>query len=231
VRDYGGRLDGEDVGSFFLLNAKMFAALIIFRDILMFFDNRPAKVLASLSLYLIIQTYFNIAYYMYKELSNLPEDSGWKKHKYRYLFVSILPFFNIVLSVVYALRMKRKEKMDAGQDLNLYRNNWWKGTILGLTLFITAMIFPIEGGTLEQALAGTAPTHFKALGISAIWLYFPIIPVTIYLDRKYLKTQKNIETGKILNILTLIPRFSIIPATIYLLKRHIINNKSEQTEN
>jgi len=229
VREYDGEFNGEDIGTFFLLNAKIFAFLIVFRDLLSFFKNPLTAVLGYLSLYLLFRTYYVIPYYMYKELSHLPENSHWKTHKYRYLTASILPFINIVLSVIYALRMKRTEKIDEGQDLDPYRSNWWKGTILGIALFLISMIFPIQGGTLEQALAGTAPTYFKSLGLSAIWIYLPIIPTTIYLDRKYLKTGKNIETGKILNILAVIPRLSVFIAIIYLLKRQVIvKHKSEK---
>lgn len=212
-------IQNKDLSYFFNVNAIIFVLLVFVLDIVSIY----LPIISNLVSLFLLYAYLNVPYYIYKDLTKRPSGSIEGSIKYLYLLISILPVINIVFSVIYGLR-RRKLDNRASID-NLYRSDWRKGVFIGLAFLLISLFLPISvggsGETIRQQINNTGPNMFQSLALVAALVHWPIIPTSIYFDRKYLETEQDLSIGKITNILSIIPYLSFFTGIIYIINRYI----------
>lgn len=198
------------------IEALLFFALSFFVGMVLV-DKLPESESINVVLgYGLFFSWLSMPYLMYKDILDVPDSISWSPNKVLYTVASAVPYLNVAVVLTYISRRHHINYSMSHENIGVYRSDWWKGALAGIMMFFAVLILPTTmfmDGSGNTTLVGD-------LAISLISMGWVLIPISISFDRTFLKKKHDLDQGKALMYISLIPVVSVVAGMLYIIERH-----------
>lgn len=198
------------------IEALLFFALSFFVGMVLV-DKLPESESINVVLgYGLFFSWLSMPYLMYKDILEIPDSISWSPNKVLYTVASAVPYLNVAVVLTYISRRHHINYSMSHENIGVYRSDWWKGALAGIMMFFAVLILPTTmfmDGSGNTTLVGD-------LAISLISMGWVLIPISISFDRTFLKKKHDLDQGKALMYISLIPVVSVVAGMLYIIERH-----------
>jgi len=198
------------------IEALLFFALTFFVGIVLVDKFPESERLMVVLGYVLFFSWLSIPYLLYKDILELPDSITWTPNRVLYTVASAVPYLNVAVVLTYISRRHHINYSMSHENIGMYRSDWWKGALAGVMMFFAVLIMPSSmflNGAGNTTLVGDLAILFLSIG-------WAIIPISISFDRTFLKHKYDLDHGKLLMYLSLIPVVSVVAGMLYIIERH-----------
>jgi len=171
---------GYDGGKILLFNAAIFSMSILIMDLTQIYAQNFYESTRTVAYWIFTYTLYSTAYVITHDMKNSKVSEQLKMKARTIKVLAFIPIIDTVFSIFYTLERRYSE----ASKKNSFRGDWWKGLVVGISLFLISMNLPLYPNTESIAPSLTASTVYMEAVNNVIQItVFTVIPLSILFDR------------------------------------------------